>query len=366
MRALPLLVGAAAAAPVAPAAPLTLLKSSDARCMDGTQAGYYHQPATSASAAQKWVFHFQGGGECTSQDMCEGKLSGPLGSSKYFDDSIQPYQLASSDPDQNPSLYAWHHVFVPYCTQDLYSGTVSKPTQATWGLYFTGHLTVKAIVEDLKGKGLGNATDVVLSGASAGGIGVWINLDWMQKELPAATVVGAPIAGFYFYAYPYTGPGHTQSTLADFRPPAWPAHVALWQSFLPEACAAALGDGKAACMLSNYSAPFVKARVFVTEAQTDAVQLDAHDWVPRSGVKHRDPDVIEYVKAWKANQTQGMLAVLKSADGWFNPACYIHTKFSNDEPLIDGKSYANAFGEWFGGRHVRLMDDCGVLCGNCP
>jgi hypothetical protein len=32
-------------------------------------------------------------------------------------------------------------------------------------------------------------------------------------------VVGAPIAGFYFYAYPYDGPDHTDGSagLADFR-----------------------------------------------------------------------------------------------------------------------------------------------------
>ena len=30
-------------------------------------------------------------------------------------------------------------------------------------------------------------------------------------------MVGAPIAGYEFYAWPYTGPGHTSSSLADFR-----------------------------------------------------------------------------------------------------------------------------------------------------
>ena len=35
---------------------------------------------------------------------------------------------------------------------------------------------------------------------------------------PSARVVGAPVAGFYFPAYPYTGVNHTNSVLAPFYP----------------------------------------------------------------------------------------------------------------------------------------------------
>ena len=52
-------------------------------------------------------------------------------------------------------------------------------------------------------EGFSEATDVILSGVSAGGIGVWINVDYLQSLVPSARVVAAPVAGFYFYAYPY-------------------------------------------------------------------------------------------------------------------------------------------------------------------
>jgi len=48
-------------------------------------------------------------------------------------------------------------------------------------------------------KGLTAATDIVLTGESAGGIGVWPNLDWLAARYPKARVIGAPIAGFYFF-----------------------------------------------------------------------------------------------------------------------------------------------------------------------
>eukprot|EP00041_Stephanoeca_diplocostata_P007467 m.106215 g.106215 ORF g.106215 m.106215 type:complete len:386 (+) comp16890_c0_seq1:32-1189(+) len=357
----------ASAEPVAPDAPLTLLTSPEAVCMDGTPSGYYHQPATSPAARNKWVIHLQGGGECTTQEACQSRVGTRLGSSKYFDSKMQPSQLASSDPLENPALYQWHHVYVPYCSQDLHSGTVSKPSNGTFGYRFAGHLTFAAIVSALKTSGgLATADTVVLSGGSAGGIGVWINLDWLQEQLPASRVVGAPIAGFYAFAFPYTGPGHTSSKLADFRGPAWPAHVQLWGSFLPKACVAgrtSANQDTAACMLSNYSAPFVKAPLFVIEAQTDKVQLTDHDWVPESGVENKDKEVLSYLMQWHDNQTIGLEYGLKPTDGYFNPACFIHTGFSHTAPHVDGLSYAQAFGRWLvNGTRTRLADTCGILC----
>ena len=62
--------------------PLTLLKAPHARCMDGTQSGYYfHRSANKAQT--KWVLTLQGGGECASS-KCEAKVQTALASSKYF------------------------------------------------------------------------------------------------------------------------------------------------------------------------------------------------------------------------------------------------------------------------------------------
>ena len=73
---------------------------------------------------------------------------------------------------------------------------------------------------------------VVLTGDSAGGIGVWTNVDWLQTMLPQARVIGAPLAGFYAFAYPYTGPRFVERG-EDFRKAAWASHVDLWHSYLP-------------------------------------------------------------------------------------------------------------------------------------
>ena len=162
------------------------------------------------------------------------------------------------------------------------------------------------------------------AGQSAGGIGVWYHLDWLSNKYPAARVVGAPIAGFYFpvrskrvhteslreserqaekkqhthtrthahtssnptilptspplslslshQAYPYTGINHTSSGLADFRPQAWPSHYKLWNSTVDEDCYRAHVTQPWLCMLSNVSFDFVSTPTFITEAQTDQVR----------------------------------------------------------------------------------------------
>jgi len=65
--------------------------------------------------------------------------------------------------------------------------------------FFSGHLyhlNFEAAVKDLFGKGLRDGAEVLLSGDSAGGMGTFINVDWLADTLPWASVKGAPVAGY--------------------------------------------------------------------------------------------------------------------------------------------------------------------------
>ena len=75
--------------------PLTMLTDSKARCMDGTLSGYYHQPASNASASKRWVFRLEGGGECATAKV-RGVRLGPLA-------GCRPYHHASRAPTPIPS-----------------------------------------------------------------------------------------------------------------------------------------------------------------------------------------------------------------------------------------------------------------------
>jgi hypothetical protein len=98
------------------------------------------------SDSRKWVIHLQGGGECASKDSCYGELTSNLGSSKYFDPTMQLWFFNYDDTNVNKEWGAANHVHIPYCSGDLHSGTVTTPTDETWGLYFSGHLVFEAVV----------------------------------------------------------------------------------------------------------------------------------------------------------------------------------------------------------------------------
>lgn len=396
--------------------PLTLLQNSQARCLDGTPPGFYFDASTDrldGENSRKWMFFLDGGGECSSIEECLPKLESSLGSSDYFPSSKQDLpKFTSWKESVNPGFHNWNRVFLMYCSQDLWTGkhgaVVSSSKDAhpdsDTVLRFHGHRILKEVL-DYFDEELQHATDIVLSGESAGGLGVFSNIDYVEKRYgePAGktkrhrtSVVAAPIAGMYFYAHPYEGPGHTGSSLSDFREPAWHSHYEFWDSRVNAECSANLPPHT--CLLPNITFPFITAPVFVSEAQTDKVQLIAHDWVDKSSVQHREPHVMAYLAEWRKNMTQALhfhvlgddweaaqrnmtatadqhlrddllSAKPKLERGFFFPACFIHTEFTHAEgPWIGDYSYATAFQEWYyQDRSFSLQDgpEVGIMKGNC-
>jgi O-palmitoleoyl-L-serine hydrolase len=258
--------------------PLTMLSDyPQAKCLDGTNAGFYAQLAPNPEDSLRWVIYLDGGGECDTEDACVYQTESALGSSKYFANESDPsgWYLASDYCPYNPTFCGWNHVKDPYCTQDLHSGQVTEATDATWGLYFSGHLVLEATLNalDKPPYNLVDATDIIVSGASAGGIGVWMNVDYIKNRYPKAHVTAATIAGHYFYASYYEGENHTESGgMADFRESAWPTTYALYDAYVDESCKEAFEAASmspAACMLSNNSFPYIESDSFVIQSQTD-------------------------------------------------------------------------------------------------
>ena len=117
------------------------------------------------------------GGECVTERRCKpAAASSPLGSSKFFKknytfwgDSTTHFIDASCTG--NPTLCDYNMVYMPYCSQDLWTGQRTTVGPDTWGLYFSGRWIIKAVMDllsathDLKG-----ASEVILSGNSAGGV----------------------------------------------------------------------------------------------------------------------------------------------------------------------------------------------------
>jgi len=399
--------------------PLTLLADAQARCLDGTPPGFYFDASTDrmdGENSRKWVFFLDGGGECSSVEECLPKLESPLGSSDFFPNSKSDLpKLASWKESVNPGFHNWNRVFLMYCSQDLWTGqhgaakASSKDLPPDGGplLRFQGHTILKEVL-DYFDTDLQHATDIILSGESAGGLGVFNNIDYVEKRYRESagkakkhrtSVVAAPIAGMYFYAHPFEGPGHTGSDLSDFREPAWASHYEFWDSRVNVECSARLPPHT--CLLPNITFPFITAPVFVSEAQTDKVQLTAHDWVDAISVQHHEPHVMAYLAEWQKNMTQalhchvlgkcsngceaGQRSITAIVDqlpnndlmsmkpklerGFFNPACFIHTEFTHvDGPWIGDYSYATALQEWYYQDRSFYLEDgpeVGIMQGHC-
>lgn len=344
-------------------APLTHLSDPLARCMDGSLGGYYYQKSSHTASETNWILDLEGGGECTTSKRCIPISETSLGSSKHFSKSysFSGHFYMDDDSSSNPDFHNWNHVYFPYCSQDLWTGQQLSKSKETFNLYFSGHHILKAILDELDHHGLKNATTIILSGESAGGFGVYSNVDWLQERYSNAKVVGAPIAGYEDFAYPYTGPGHTGSTLADFTPGAWPQHLTLWNSSLNTNCLSAHKSKPWTCELPALSYQHIQSPLFIVEAQSDSVVLKGHDWIPSN---HNTAPILAYFKEFHANQSKSLELAMStnSIHGVFNPACFIHTGFTNSI-LLDGKNYRQAFGDWLlRSKKIKLQDNCGELC----
>lgn len=63
-------------------------------------------------------------------------------------------------------------------------------------LYFRGLLNLQHILLDLEARySLSNATDLILTGSSAGGLAVFLHADLVAEKVPEATVIAVPDSG---------------------------------------------------------------------------------------------------------------------------------------------------------------------------
>lgn len=270
----------------------------------------------------------------------------------------------------------------PYCTQDLHAGQITTPTDDTWGLYFAGHHVLAATLDELDKAPyfLDKATDIIVSGASAGGIGVWMNVDFIAQRYPSAKVTAFTVAGHYFYANYYTGENATSSSgMADFTEEGIEKAYNLYDAFVDESCKVFFeeqGLSGAPCMLSNNSMPFIESEGFVVQAMTDQVVLTGHDNWPEEYMYEEAEQ--EYLMEWSTNMSvalQPLMAIAADGDteaavgprhGVFAAACYTHGGFSHSYPLIDDMNFYTAFSNFYFSATdpsgYKLEDTCGVMC----
>jgi hypothetical protein len=355
------------------------LSASQARCLDGTAAGFYHNLNPESTT---WVMHMKGGGSCASEADCEKReIDSPhLTGSSTWNPTKNGSEFYSRNCAANPEFCEANHIYIPYCSSDGHRGQM---TTAAWGKYwFTGHTNFKKIIDKLlNGSQYGtlqNAERVLLTGCSGGGSGVWTNADTLAALLPHASVKAAPRGAWFWNGYASDQPeenwwisttGYNDFTDGNANTPAdmdavLTGLVDNWcDPYLQPGCVAAhTADTKQRCYSATVFARHITTPVILGVNMFESKMMDGRML----------PDDDASKKAYQAYFADAMVA---STQHWlqltpegqnalFMPACYAHCDNVGlgDAARIEGHNYEEVLADWFYERNTiphQLVDDCG-------
>ncbi|XP_065829478.1 uncharacterized protein [Oscarella lobularis] len=333
-----------------------------ARCLDGTPSGYYYKAGSNKTA---WVIFLEGGGYCADLDSCTDRTRTNLGSSKGWKPTMTAPGLLTISSTGNKDFYSWNHIYIPYCCGDLHSGQRSKPND--WKMYFSGHLTIKAVLSDLMNtSNLEQAKQVLLTGESAGGIGAFEHADYLASLLTKATVKSAPIGGWFT---PIGAMNYNEWLKKEPALPRSNSIYLLYDSFTQQACTKA-NPGKAyMCGPANipFLYPYIKTPLYVIENQYDSWQLFTEQGCP----SEKTSDVVHYVEYYGKLMRDSLDEVLNSTknDGLFAPSCIAHVEnflVPYEGITINNITYGESLGDWYykreGTTYTQLMKNCTLPC----
>lgn len=201
----------------------------DALCNDGTPAILYFRPYAGAANENKWVINLHGGGACSSGPSCAARWcncdSTDACPFAAVTTTFNRLTMTNASPPQKPaggfSLRGgtgaqtnpygdYNQVELSYCSSDAWRGTIRavplttvnpvSGEDVTFTLHFLGAKILDADLAWLRQDGapglvytlggastalpdLDEATEVIVTGDSAGGSGVITNLDYITDTL---------------------------------------------------------------------------------------------------------------------------------------------------------------------------------------
>ena len=173
--------------------PEPLAERYGAKCLDGSPPALYMKAANTTadpSAANKWVLFFKGGGWCYDETACYKRSKGIMGSSLQLNATQPKFGYGGggpvgADPRENPSFAHFNRVIVWYCDGGSFTGDLTEPIVINGSkVWFRGRRNRDAVLGYLREEhGLGAATDVLVSGGSAGGLSAYIHADYIRSTL---------------------------------------------------------------------------------------------------------------------------------------------------------------------------------------
>lgn len=366
------LLGAASAeegsVPRLPAQLQQVSQANGAACLDGTAPTYYIMRGD----REKFYLHMEGGGWCISLADCAKRAGTSTGTSK-FNGAATDFQgivdgwggwYLSNSTAINPMMASWTKVLVNYCDGASWAGFNSTPTfYQGKQLHFKGRANLDGVIDALKADTalkFGSATDVVVSGGSAGGLSTYLHTDRFHDALPPSTkVVGMPDAGFFM--------DNAVSVASGWRAQViWAAHAQNTSaSANPQCLAIYTGVEEWKCFFAQYVAPFVRSPIFALQSMYDAYQTSAE-------IKSRSPSIVNPYAVNLTATLEASLALQSDGktqkNGAFLDACWHHGG-AWPSLQVEGTAAWDAMAVWYKGgggkRYWKEAAPGGFPCKTC-
>ncbi|CAK8988900.1 unnamed protein product [Durusdinium trenchii] len=325
-----------------------------ARCLDGSPGLYYFSPGSGSGTSKFQIFH-EGGGFCNSDSSCFDRAKGRLGSSssdpKTWDLEKQGNLKFSRSSSENPLMHDWNHIFLRYCDGGYFSGDREEPKVVEGSsIYFRGKQITEALFSDLGRKfNFGNATDVVISGCSAGAIRVYAHIDALAQLIQAeAKVVALPDSGFYMDLDIFTPLKRYVVTEME------------GQGLLNPQCLRDHVGSEEKCLIGSVISLYLKTPTFAFQSRFDSDQQGCE-------MEESCKSSATCLQAYAANLTSFLQKTLsRSPHGYFLDSCVRHCSYEDLAPRDQsGIAPLHAFATWYGGGQSHFGQPAKYPCPEC-
>ena len=326
-------------------------------CLDGSPPGFYLRNGTSLEKS-KWIIFFQGGAWCYDEESCYQRSYTALGSSIC----LRGYLLAeesegflSSQVKYNPEFYNWSSVFVPYCDGASFTGDREKPLEYnSKPIYFRGRRILDAVLDELLRRGMDKASEIIVSGSSAGALSAMIHSDYIRTRVRRASNASVRVladAGFFLDEPSFDG----TKTMRHIFQQTYTLHNS--SAGLHDECLhAQKPKRKYRCFFPQYSLPFVTTPVFLVNSLYDSWQIGSLSNVSCicdfDACSSAEKSFIEKFRKKTLNALRSVFDLKETAV--FADACLLHSQCPLDDRWtkvqVGNVTIAQAFVDWYRGK----------------
>lgn len=272
-----------------------LSSENGAVCLDGSKAAYYREHGFDKGRT-KWLLHFEGGSWCTNSKACLDRSTNPLGSSKSYAKTMNFEAMSnyfSRNYTDNLMFHNWNMIYIKYCDGGSFTGDTEEKYQGKT-LNYRGNKIVLSLLQDLAAKGMENATEIVVSGVSAGGLAALIHVDRIKEHFPKSLVVALVDSGFFYHLDEDRCPSPFNTSQVQMY------HLMNSSAGLNVDCLDNLEANQEKCLDAFEMLRFVNSPVFALQSAVDTFEI--------SNIlcaKHEDTDEIETFRSNFENQFMG-------------------------------------------------------------